>query len=128
MQSHKGPHWLKESAFSASRVHLRRLHGDSDESRVLEFQGVLDGLAVVRDGMKTCMLEFDSLEPIFATAKGQLVTPMTGSEQGHAFLIRSINGGKCEVYKKGTRKTKANPDLRYSLSDLVQIYPPINHT
>ncbi len=40
MQSHKGPHWLKESAFSAT-------HGDSDESRVLEFHQVLDGLAVV---------------------------------------------------------------------------------
>ena len=124
MQSHKGPHWLKESAFSATRVKLRR-HGDSDESRVLEFHRVLNGLAEVRDGMKTCMLEFDSLAPILATAKGQLVTPMTGSEKGHAFQIRSINGGECEIYRKGTRKTKTNPDLYYSLSDLVQIYLPI---
>jgi len=127
MQSHKGPHWLKESAFSATRVKLRR-HGDSDESRVLEFHQVLDGLAVVRDGMKTCTLEFDSLEPILATAMGELVMPMTGSEKGFAFQIRSINGSECEIYRKGTRLTKKNPNLHYSLSDLVQIYPPIKRT
>jgi hypothetical protein len=78
--------------------------------------------------MKTCRLEFDSLEPILATATGQLVTPMTGDFKGDAFLIRSINGGKCEVYRKGTRKRKTNPDLKYPLSDLVQIYPPLNRT
>ena len=127
MPSHKGPHWLKESAFSATRVKLRR-HGDSDESQELEFLRVQDGFAVVQDGMKTCTLDFDSLEPILATDKGQLVTPMTGSEKGQAFQIRSINGGKCEIYKKGTRKTKDNPDLHYTLSDLVEIYPPIKRT
>jgi hypothetical protein len=127
MQSHKGPHWLKESAFSGTRVKLRR-HATSNESEDLEFQRVLDGLAVVRDGMQICRLEFDSLEPVLATAKGQLVTPMTGSKKGHAFLIRSIDGGKCQVYTKGIRKTKANPDLPYSLSDLAQIYPPLNRT
>ncbi len=113
MQSHKGPHWLKESAFSATQVKLRR-HRDSDESQVLEFHQVLDGLA--------------SLEPILATAMGELVTPMTGSEKGFAFQIRSINGSECEIYRKGTRLTKKNPDLHYSLSDLVQIYPPIKRT
>jgi len=127
MQSHKGPHWLKESTFSATRVKLRR-HGDSDESRVLEFVRVLDGLAVVRAGMKTSTLEIDSLEPILATAKGQLVTPMTGSKKGQAFQIRSINGGECAIYTKGTRMTRSNPDLHYSISDLVEIYPPLKPT
>lgn len=73
--------------------------------------------------MDVRFLTFESVHPLLPAAKGDLVIPKGGVMQGVHFVIVQVVGDICVVRKPGIRPTKKNPDVEFSVSDLVQVHP-----
>ena len=116
-------HWLEDPKMQDSRLKLNT-SDPSVQSPYVEFLGVENGLVKVRDKMDVRFLTFEVVHPLLPAAKGDLVIPKSGAMQGVHFIVQVV-GDICVVRKPGTRPTKKNPDIEFSVSDLVQVHPTI---
>jgi len=92
-------------------------------SNVLEFKGVHGDNAKVRDGHKTKLVPLEDLFGVRPTAKGDLVTVVTGSLIGMALKVRKYRSEECVVRQPGKVLRKHETDSVILTSDLVQIFP-----
>jgi hypothetical protein len=115
-------HWLEDIALRRVRIQVRSLE-DGPGANVLEVLSMETGHVKVRDGMRTRVVPLDSLEALRPTSLDELVTPISGEKKGTIFKVKRIADGQCSLRIPGQRERKKNPDLRFSISDLVQVYP-----
>jgi hypothetical protein len=104
------------------RIKVRSLE-DGPGGNVLKVMSTEMGRVKVRDGMRTRTVTLDSLAPLRPTSLEELVTPISGERKGTIFKVKQIADGQCSLRISGARERKKTPDPRFSISDLVQVFP-----
>jgi len=115
-------HWLEDVALMRVRIKVRSLE-DGPGGNDLEVVSTEMGRVKVRDGMRMRTVTFDSLVPLRPTSLEELVTPISGERKGTIFKVKQIADGQCSLRIPGARERKKMPDPRFSISDLVQVFP-----
>jgi len=115
-------HWLEDVALMRVRIKVRSLE-DGPGGNVLEVTSTEMGCVKVRDGIQTRTVNLDSLAPLRPTSLEDFVTPISGERKGMIFKVKQIANGQCSLRIPGARERKKTPDPRFSISDLVQVFP-----
>ncbi len=115
-------HWLDDPGLQHLRLKLN-VAGSTTHSPYCKFLGIENDLVKVREKANIKFLTFDSVSPLPPTSQGKLVTPKSGEMQGTHFKVIRIMENMCVVRKPGTKPTKKNPDMEFTLTDLIQVYP-----
>ena len=100
-----------------------KLRTDDPSLQSVEFIGVENDQVKVRDKLAYKLLSFDVVHPLLPSAKGDLVTPMTGPSQGVIYKVWEYNDEQCVVRQPGVRPTKKHPDPIFPTVNLVQVLP-----
>ena len=97
-----GPIWLSDPVFGCIRVKLR--YRENPLPTYLEFLGMENGLAKVRDGMQTKSVPLSSLQALPPTWKNDIVTSFSlGETYGKLYKIRDFDSGCCILRVSGKK-------------------------
>lgn len=119
-----GPIWLSDPVFSCIRVKLR--YRANPLPTYLEFLGMENGLAKVRDGMQTKSVPLSSLQALPPTWKNDIVTSFSlGETCGKLYKIRDFDTGYCVLRGFGQRTGRNEKNFRVITRELAQVFPPV---
>lgn len=115
-------HWLEGLVTMRVRIKVMSLE-DGPGGNILEVTATEMGRVRVRDGIQMRTVNLDSLAPLRPTDLEDFVTPISGERKGTIFKVKQIVDGQCSLRIPGARERKKTPDPRFSISDLVQVFP-----
>jgi len=118
------PNWLANEAFREIRVKLQ--YRTQLSSPFLEFSGMEEGFAKVRDGMQRVLVPLSDLQAIPPTWQGDIVTSFAlGETYGKLYKLREFHSDFCVLrgYAEKTRRKEKN--FTILTHELAQVYPPL---
>jgi hypothetical protein len=118
-----GPTWLTDPLFGCTRIKLR--YRANVLPTYLEFLGMENGLAKVRDGMQRKSAPLSSLQSIPPTWKDDIVTSFSlGETYGKLYKIREFNSDFCLLRGYGQRPGRSEKNVAVITRELAQVFPP----
>ena len=115
------PNWLANEAFHRIRVKLQ--YRTQLLSPFLEFGGMEEGFAKMRDGMRRVLVPLSDLQVIPPTWQGDIMTSFAlGETYGKLYKLREFRSDFCVLREKTARKEKNFMILTH---ELAQVYPPL---
>ena len=119
------PYWLSDEAFHGIRVMLR--YCSQLSLPFLEFSGMEDGSAKVRDGTRRVLVPLSTLQVIPPTWHGDIVTSFAlGETYGKLYKIRQFSSDFCVLRGYGEKTGRKEKNFRILTRELVQVFPPIH--
>jgi hypothetical protein len=118
-----GPIWLTDPVFGCIRVKL--WYRANLLPTYLEFLGMENNLAKVRDGMRRKSVPLSSLQAIPPTGKDDIVTSFSlGKTHGKVYKIREFSGDFCVLRGYRERAGRSEKNACIVTHELAQVFPP----
>ena len=120
-----GPIWLSDPVFDCIRVKL--CYRKNPLPMYLEFLGMENGLAKIRDGMQTKSVPLSSLQALPPTWKNDIIISFSSGETyGKLYKIRDFDTGHCVLRGFGQRTGRNEKNFLIITRELAQVFPPVN--
>jgi len=118
------PNWLVDEAFRGVRVKLR--YRTQLSSPFLEFGGMEEGSAKVRDGTRRVLVPLLALQAIPPTWQGDIVTSFAmGETYGKLYKLREFRSDFCVLRGYGEKTGRKEKNFTILTRELAQVFPPM---
>jgi hypothetical protein len=118
------PDWLADEAFRGIRVKLQ--YHTQLSSPFLEFCGMEEGSAKVRDGTRLVSVPLATLQAIPPTWQGDIVTSFAiGETYGKLYKLRAFRSDFCVLRGYGEKTGRKEKNFTILMHKLAQVFPPL---
>jgi hypothetical protein len=119
------PNWLADEAFRGIRVKLQ--YRTQLSSPFLEFCGMEEGSAKVRDGTRQVLVQLAALQATPPTWQGDIVTSFAmGETYGKLYKLREFRSDLCVLRGYGEKTGRKEKNFTIPTHELAQVFPPFH--